>query len=374
MKNQTRVVLLCAAILTTVLGLFTNNLCAQSLDSGSSDSDATINPNLPTLNWTEIAKYDTGSYPALAMHATGLIVELHTTESLSHSGLYYHIGKLDRDKGTVTWGSSYLFISAGSWPAVAITKEGYVIITFSDGFYNSSSNLKYLVGTVDPNGDTSQTINFKTNKSGTKFDTGFHDSVSVNGLGVIAEAHQSGQGGDGIFYRLGHLTNPSAGDFSITWDSGTGGHRYDKGVDPKISVNDDNDVVEVHGVSNENKLHYGRGKVINNSSIQFESDHPRLDSEGYRANVVLLNNSSIIEVNRRSNARVTGTDGIYYRTGALSGQHQIRWSEPQIIAGTDKHHNPAVAANPTDAVVSFESSSEGIFKSIYLRYSTAKLP
>ncbi len=280
MKSQTRVVLLCAAIFATVLGLFTSNLCAQSLDSGSSDSEATINPNLPALDWTPIAKYDTGAYPALAMHATGLIVEVHTTESLSHNALYYHIGKLDRDKGTVTWGSSYLFISSGAWPAVAITKEGYVIITFSDGFYNSGSNLRYLVGTVDPNGNTSQTINFKTNKSGTKFDTGFHDSVSVNGLGVIAEAHQSGQGGDGIFYRLGHLTNPSAGDFSITWDSGTGGQRYDKGVDPKISVNDDNDVVEVHGVNNENKLHYGRGKVMNNSSIQFESDHPRLDSEG----------------------------------------------------------------------------------------------
>jgi hypothetical protein len=374
MKSQSKVVVLCGAIFASVLSLFTGNLRAQSIDPVSSDSDATANPNLATLKWTEIAKYDTGSYPALAMHATGLIVEVHVTESLSHNGLYYHIGKLDRDKGTVAWGSSRLFISAGAWPAVAITKEGYVIITFSDGFYNSSSNLRYLVGTVDPAGNTSQTIDFKTDSNGSKFDTGFHDSVSVNGLGVIAEAHQSGQGGDGIFYRLGHLKNPSVGDFSITWDSGTGGQRYDKGVDPKISVNDDNDVVEVHGVNNESKLHYGRGKVMNNSSIQFESDHPRLDSEGYRANVVLLNNSSIIEVNRRSNARVTGGDGIYYRTGALSGQHQISWSEPQIIAGTDKHYNPAVAANPTDAVVSFESSSEGIFKSIYLRYSTAKLP
>jgi hypothetical protein len=103
------------------------------------------------------------------------------------------------------------------------------------------------------------------------------------------------------------------------------------------------------------------------SSIQFEQLHPRLESSGSRANVVLLNNSSIVEVNYRST-------GIVYRTGALNGQHSITWSAPTVIDGTSKYNTPAVAANATYAISTFHSSSEGVFKSIYLRYSTAKLP
>jgi hypothetical protein len=125
-------------------------------------------------------------------------------------------------------------------------------------------NTRFHIGTVNLNGDTSQTIHFKTNSKGTKFDRGFHDSVSVNSLGVIVEAHQSGQGGDGIFWKVGHLTDSRAGNFAITCE---GGDRYDKGVDPKISVSDNNDVIEVHGVSGEGKLHYIRGKVYFNRQI-----------------------------------------------------------------------------------------------------------
>jgi hypothetical protein len=190
----------------------------------------------------------------------------------------------------------------------------------------------------------------------------------VNSLGVIVEAHQSGQGGDGIFWKVGRLTNPDAGDFTIFWVGRESGYRYDAGVDPKISVNDNNDVIEVHGVKGESKLHYIRGKVYFDQIIEFQSDHPRLESEGSRSNVVLLNNSSIIEVNRRSK-------GIVYRTGVLSGAAKVIWSEPHLIDGTKDHFSPAVAADATDAITTFRSSEEGgVFKSIYLRYSTAKLP
>jgi hypothetical protein len=81
-----------------------------------------------------------------------------------------------------------------------------------------------------------------------------------------------------------------------------------------------------------------------------------------------LNNSSIIEVNHRS------SKGIVYRTGTLSGQHAISWSEPQEIDGTKDHYYPAITADATDTVLTFHSGEEGIFRSVYLRYSTAKLP
>jgi hypothetical protein len=349
-------------------GLHAQVASQQTVVQTENDSESTSNPNLTTLDWTTPTKYDTGGESALAMHPTGLIVEVHQSESSTNNTLWYHIGKLDRNTGKVSWGDSHSFIPEGDWPAVTMTKEGYVIITYSDGFYNCCSNLRYIVGTVDPNGDTKQLIKFKTNSRGTNFDIGFHDSISVNSLGVIVEAHQSGQGGDGIFWKVGRLTNPDAGDFTIFWVGRESGYRYDAGVDPKISVNDNNDVIEVHGVKGESKLHYIRGKVYFNQIIEFQSDHPRLESEGSRSNVVLLNNSSIIEVNRRSK-------GIVYRTGVLSGAAKVIWSEPHLIDGTKDHFSPAVAADATDAITTFRSSEEGgVFKSIYLRYSTAKLP
>ena len=360
-----------SALLSLSLPLFACGLYAQS-GTGSKpltgDAVTHGNPHLETLTWTKPEKYDTGWKSAVAMLQTGLIVEVHQSESLSNSVIWYHIGKLDPEKGTVKWGESRSLIPSGDWPSVAVTEEGYVIVTYSDGFYNCCSKLRYIVGTVSPGGDQNQTITFKTNSKGTEFDTGFHDSVSVNNLGVIVEAHQSGQGGDGIFTRVGHLTDPGAGNFTITW-SGNGGDWYDKGVDPKISVNDNNDVVEVHRINgSEAKLHYARGKVLFDRQVSFESDHPRLDSEGGGGSVVLLNNSSIIEVNHRS------SKGIVYRTGTLSGQHAISWSEPQEIDGTKDHYYPAITADATDTVLTFHSGEEGIFRSVYLRYSTAKLP
>jgi len=335
-------------LLGVALPLLTHGLHAQPSDPQIA-VQAAGNPSLTTLDWTTPTKYDTGAEPALAMHSTGLIVEVHQSESSTNNSLWYHIGKLDRNTGKVSWGDSHTFIPEGDWPAVTMTKEGYVIITYSDGFYNCCSNLRYIVGTVDPNGDTKQLIKFKTNSKGTRFDTGYHDSISVNSLGVIVEAHQSGQGGDGIFWKVGRLTNPDAGDFSLFWVGRESGVRYDAGVDPKISINDNNDVIEVHGVKGESKLHYRRGKVYFNQNIEFESDHPRLESQGSRANVVLLNNSSIIEVNRRS-------IGIVYRTGALNGSGRgVTWSEPKPIDGTKDHFAPAIAADATDACLHSEA-------------------
>jgi hypothetical protein len=353
------------AVLSLSLLCFSTYSYAQS-EVNTADTQANV--HLATLNWAKPDKFDTGLYSATAMHSSGLIVEVHVTESISHNGLYYHIGQLNSDTGIIQWGPSRLFISAGAWPAVAITREGYVVITFSDGFYNCCSDLQYLVGTLDLNGGTSQLINFKTKSSGTRFDRGFHGSVSVNDIGVIAEAHESGNGGKGIFYRLGHLTNPGGGDFSITWDTGSNGVKYDEGVDPKISVNNDNNVIEVHGVSGESKLHYIRGKVaMNSTQINFASDHPRLESSGSRPSVVLLNNSSIIEVNRRST-------GIVYRTGTLSGTSQVIWSEPTLIDDTKDRHYPSVSGNGSYAVSTFGDVWEYVNKSVPLFYTTAVLP
>ena len=77
----------------------------------------------------------------------------------------------------------------GTWPAVAITKEGYAILTYSNAFTKSNPVLRYPCGTLDLGGGTDQLIDFK--EQHVKLDTGFHDSISVNYNGTIAEAHEA---------------------------------------------------------------------------------------------------------------------------------------------------------------------------------------
>ena len=83
-----------------------------------------------------------------------------------------------------------------------------------------------------PNYYKDQLINFKVQNE--KLDTGFHDSISVNYNGTIAEAHEA-DGKKGMYYRLGHLKAPGSGDFSIVWDSGDGGQPWDDGVNPQLA-------------------------------------------------------------------------------------------------------------------------------------------
>ena len=95
------------------------------------------------------------------------------------------------------------------------------------------------MGTVKLDGDVNQAIDFKTGK--VTYDSGYHNSISINRQGVIAEAHE---GGKSTYYRLGHPTNPTGNDFSITWDTGRNGIWYGTGVDPQISINDNYQVLE----------------------------------------------------------------------------------------------------------------------------------
>jgi hypothetical protein len=153
MTRQKRSLTIGGAIFAIVLSCFTGSVFAQSTDQSSDQespsaetatpiipidwapasvnaqsetnaSDDQANANLTVLNWTKPSKFDTGQNSSVAIHSSGLIVEVHTTESITHNGLYYHIGQLNSDTGTISWGPSRLFISAGAWPAVAITRQG----------------------------------------------------------------------------------------------------------------------------------------------------------------------------------------------------------------------------------------------------------
>jgi len=178
-----------------------------------------------TLEWSPAEKFDDGTDTAIAVHPSGLILEFHRTHNGGNS-LWYHLGKVN---GTnVTWGESQSLPDHGNWPNVAITREGHVLFVWSTGAIKSGSDLYYKVGKLDPNGDVNQTISWLTER--TRWDSGFHSSIALNDKGVIVGVHESGSGGVGLYYRVGHFADPGLGDFNIVWDSGEWGINYDDGV------------------------------------------------------------------------------------------------------------------------------------------------
>jgi hypothetical protein len=344
----------------TAIAVFTflaGSLLAQTADSAGSSSATEEQSIVPRgVNpWAPLKALDNGEESSVAISPSGLIVEVHNSNShpAFYSGLYYRIGKLDPVSGTVTWGSKGRQFQPqsiyGGFPSVAITKEGYVIIVYSGGNDKRSGRLRYYVGTLDPNGGTDQEINFKVKDA--YYDTGWNGTISVNYNGVIAEAH-GGDGSDGLFYRLGHLSSPGTGDFSIVWDTESGGKKYDNGLSPVISLNDNGDVVEVHKSENGDRVYYTRGK-LSGSTIAFQSEHPKFDDPAWAPAVVLLNNGYVMEMNVHIIKDFLGTNVRYnltYRLGKLdpNGAVKINWISDNVIWTTPRRSG--LATNGTYAV------------------------
>jgi hypothetical protein len=293
--------------------------------------------------WSSPVQYDQGEDTYVAVHPSGMVLEFHQSHAPGNRYFWYHVGVLD---GTsVTWGpsqpASHPANISGTWPNVVITKEGYVILVYSTGQFKSGSDLRYRVGQINLNGDVTQSITWLTNTA--HWDAGFHSSTAINDNGVIVSVHETGHSSDGLYFRVGHLTNPAGGDYSVTWDSGNSGIQYDAGVDPHIAINDNNDVVEVHGVAGESLLHYHRG-VVNGGTIKFERSL-RYENHAARPSVALLDSGLVLEIDGRS-------DGIYVSPGTLSSNPElIDFENAYRISGTGTY--PAIATNGNYAVATW---------------------
>ena len=362
------------ALCAIVLSCFTGSVSAQSAEEdGVGDTEAATLST--TMNWAGLASVDSGYRSSTAMHYSGMVVEVHDSKGYAYStGLYYHIGKLDASGTKVTWSPSKpisgktipgklnaQWCCAPVYPSVAITNEGYVIVTYSDGV-KKNSNLDYMVGTLKLNGDLEQKIQWKTDKE--PFDSGYHGTIAVNASGVIAEAHESGSGGKGIYFRRGHLTDPAGGDFHIIWDTGDEGKWYSNGINPHISINDSGEVVEVHQVaSNDHKLHYIRGK-LKAKSIEFNASQPNYNNNGQRPAVALLNDGSLVELHDNGSS-------VYYRTGQLDSKDasKINWSETQPIPKGKDYESNSVSSNGVYAVATAYNDFYGV-----IRYSVSVAP
>jgi hypothetical protein len=317
-----------------------------------------------TLEWSPSEEYDNGGQTSVAAHPSGLVLEAH--QSASNNDMWYHLGLLN---GTsVTWGGSQRLTEGfgfPNWPNVAISKEGYVIFVYSVGDFKRGARLWYVVGKINPYGGTDQSVTWLTDPTGTLIDSGFHSSIAINENGVILLTFESGSGGNGLYYRVGHLSNPAGGDYTIQWDSGKYGTGYDAGINTHIALNNLNEVVEVHQVSdNDHLLHYRRG-TVSGGTINFGGSQ-RYDSNALWPAVSLLDSGLVVELHKSNGA-------LYARTGMLSPSNPegIEWPDSVRIGNNGTESYPAVANDGSYAIGTWEVQ-RGSPRGLY--YSVATIP
>jgi hypothetical protein len=308
------------------------------------------------LNWSTPAKYGTGEQSSVSMNSSGLVVEVH--KSQTSNTLFYHVGKLNRSNGTVTWSGSHVIttqVKTARWPSVALTQNSNVIIVFDDG----SLQLRYMTGTLNPTGSVDQLMNWVV--TDTQYDTGRTPQISVNSSGTLVEVHQNNDNAGKLFYRYGYV-DPNTSSPKITWTSGTQGIPYEIGSDPHISLDDAFTLVEVHKEKSGNNLHYRRGSASDNQLFFQESQ--LLPRTGQSSSVALTNFGLAVTLLDNSHT-------IYATAGYQSDADpaKIDWQPVQQVR--DEAYFPAVT---TDGDWIIAVWTRGPHAGFDLQYSAARVP
>jgi hypothetical protein len=315
-----------------------------------------------------------GEQSSVALHSAGLVVSVFRGRNPDGSlgPIQYRIGKIAGSN--VAWGAIQSTASFGYWPAVAISKEGYVIIVSGDKATKKGAELSYQVGWINPNGDERQIISMKTGFL--PWDEGHNAGIAMNDSGVIVGVHETAKKtGDNIYYRVGHLRNPAGGDYTIQWESGEWGIYYDAGSNPRIAINNQNEIVSVHQVPGENLLHYRRG-MVSGGAIQF-TESWRYDDYAIDPSVALLDSGLVLEVHGNGHEEWYGQRRLISRTGnlSLSNPAEIEWADPyeNPIAEWD---SPAIATNGRYAIEThtFFREYDNGYQELTIDYSIAIFP
>jgi hypothetical protein len=304
-------------------------------DLSSADAAATS-----AAQFEPFRNYAYGLRESVAVHSSGLILEFHESQLVTEA-ILYRVGQFT---GTgVIWSESHPSGANGYWPTIAISKEGYVVVVHTSQAGKNGADLYYQIGKINPYAGPQQTIMWLTDFI--HWDAGYNSSIAINDNGVIVGVHEAGRGGDGLYYRVGHLRNPAGGDYTIQWDSTPWGVRYDTGVNPSIALNNLNEVVQAHQVPGETLLHYRRG-TVSGGAIYF-GESKRYDNHATQPEVALLDSGLVLEFHTLG--------GLISRTGSLSPSNaqEIEWDEPIKLDDYQHIATPAVAATRTFAIATY---------------------
>ena len=165
-------------------------------------------------------------------------------------GVAYQTG-IAGANGTITWSDAVNYDSEGHAPYVALNDNKTVveINCVSGGVFGSGDHLNYHVGRLSDDG---KSISFGERQH---FDNGVNPKIAINNNNIVIEVHKS-QSNFGLWYHVG-IVDPNSG--TIAWGKGT--HFDNAGCYPAIALNNNNRVIEVHTSSVGGNLYYRAGTV-----------------------------------------------------------------------------------------------------------------
>jgi hypothetical protein len=356
------------ALITVFAFALSQNALAQTDCGASPELTIPAGPTGCDVQFGLSTRFERGKQASVALNGSNWVIETH--KSPENTDLWYRLGKLNGN--IVTWGDSHRIGVGGYWPAVVLSKQGYVIEVHSDQDERDGATMYYEAGKIDLNGDVNQSIDWRV--FDTKYDAGFRASLAINDDGVIVGVHESMGSSNRLYYRRGHLANPAGGDFNIIWNSGHYGIGYDNGARPHIAINNRGQVVEVHQVNTEHLLHYRRGDITaDEAGINFQ-ETVRYNDDGLQPAVALTDNGFVLEVNGRAN---TVTNHVLDRmVGALDTVNPalIRWSHARTYdPSAGVRAEPSVATNGAYAIQTNEESEVEIAPAYPLNYSASAI-
>jgi hypothetical protein len=306
-------------------------------------------------------QYDEGDQTTVAAHGSGQLIEFHQTQAPGVQTIWYRIGTTNG--ASATWGVSQNSGVSGYWPVAAFSSSGrYVILVYADIPSKLNARLYYRIGQITPYGSLNQSIRWLTDSL--FWDAGFHASIAVNKNGLIVGVHESGMGGDGLYYRVGSF-QPETGKYAVQWTSPSWGIYYNDGINPSISLNNLNQVVAVHQVPGESLLHYWRG-TVSAGTINF-AESRRYDNYAEQPAVVLLDSGLVFEVHKLG--------GLIYRTGRLnpSNDWEIKWNEPIKLDDAPGVSYPALATDGMMNLITTYQADCSLFGGCKLMFRVTRL-
>lgn len=322
------------------------------------------------LQWSTPQNIDTGVQPSIAVTPSGLVVETHRSDNPAKREVWYRVGKVKKmfqGDYYISWAKSEPLNYPCEHPTVAITKEGYVLMVCTRSTYPGVKGtvMRYFVGTLNPDGENNQTIDWKIKDA--LFDTGQDAKFAFTHDNRLVEVHESANN-NGLYYRIGHLNNPAQGDFKLVWDSlkGNDGVQYDSGANPTISVNNSNQIIESHQEkAGSGYVEYRRG-TLGARSITFASGGIVYDKDSNHPDVALTNDGLIVQA-AATMSTFLAKGHVTSRTGQLNGDPTyVNWSKTEKLGWSDwPGEEPSIATNG-DVAVSMWTGGDRLFSAIAL--------
>ncbi|MBP6977847.1 MAG: hypothetical protein PHD61_07330 [Bacteroidales bacterium] len=286
-------------------------------------------PDFDFLNveWSDEKNHDTGWGGDCAVNDSGLVVEVHCSETHTDH-LWYNTGKIQVE--SINWfnvdNDLRHYTGVAENPSVAIN-DYYLMIEVHGS--TMSNKLFYRTGKVKKN--TGEVLWLAEEE----YDQGENPSVAINNDSMVVEVHEAAFS-DKLYYNVGKIMHNG----TISWGNMGQYRNYETGNSPSVALYG-NQIVEVHNSSTDYIW-----CIIGNLNVQGKKIDWK-DSQGYDTfSYPCEEDGSIhaeVAMNAFSSAEVhQSTHGLWWRPGKLSNTIMALGKSNQIGS---THTGPSLAMN-----------------------------